>query len=66
MVKSIIVTTLLLLSSPVFAFESTNEGIDFFNEALKNVKEYHLQQTRTDPEDALDDALDNFWNTYEQ
>jgi len=65
MVKTIIVAT-ILFSSPVFAFESTNKGVDFFNEALKNVKEYHLQQTRTDPEDALDDALDNFWNTYEQ
>ena len=46
MVKTIIVAT-ILFSSPVFAFESTNEGVDFFNEALKNVKEYHLQQTRT-------------------
>lgn len=67
MLKGIIVTTLLLFSSPVLAFETGgDEGMEFFNQILENVNEYHLQQTMTKPEDALDDALDNFWNTYEQ
>ena len=66
MVKSIIVTTLLLFSSPVLAFETGgDEGMEFFNQILENVKEYHLQQTMTKPEDALDKALDDFWSTYE-
>ncbi len=66
MVKTIIIGAFLLISSPVLAFENENEGMDFFYEALENVKQYHLEQTMTKPEDALDKALDDFWNTYEQ
>tara|TARA_B100002052_G_C15522718_1_gene436811 strand:+ start:87 stop:284 length:198 start_codon:yes stop_codon:yes gene_type:complete len=65
MVKTIIIGAFLLISSPVLAFENENEGMDFFYEALENVKQYHLEQTMTKPEDALDKALDDFWNTYE-
>ena len=65
MVKTIIIGAFLLISSPVLAFENENEGMDFFYEALENVKLYHLEQTMTKPEDALDKALDDFWNTYE-
>jgi len=66
MVKTIIVAT-ILFSSPVFAFETgRDEGMDLFYKALENVKQYHLEQTMTQPEDALDKALDDFWNTHEQ
>lgn len=66
MVKTIIIGAFLLISSPVLAFENENEGMNLFYEALENVKQYHLEQTMTKPEDALDKALDDFWNTYEQ
>ena len=36
--------------------------MDFYNKALENVKQYHLEQTMTQPEDALDQALAEFWN----
>ena len=66
MVKTIIIGAFLLISSPVLAFETGgDEGMEFFNQVLENVKEYHLQQTMTKPEDALDKALDDFWSTYE-
>ena len=66
MVKTIIIGAFLLISSPVLAFENENEGMNLFYEALENVNQYHLEQTMTKPEDALDKALDDFWNTYEQ
>ena len=66
MVKTIIIGAFLLISSPVLAFENENEGMNLFYEALENVKQYHLEQTMTKPEDALDKALDDLWNTYEQ
>ena len=66
MVKTIIIGAFLLISSPVLAFENENEGMNLFYEALENVKQYHLEQTMTKPEDSLDKALDDFWNTYEQ
>ena len=66
MVQTIIIGAFLLISSPVLAFENENEGMNLFYEALENVKQYHLEQTMTKPEDALDKALDDFWNTYEQ
>jgi len=63
MLKTIILSTFLLISSPVSAFETGgDEGMEFFNQILENVREYHLQQTMTKPEDALDEALDDFWN----
>ena len=65
MVKTIIIGAFLLISSPVLAFENENEGMNLFYEALENVKQYHLEQTMTKPEDALDKALDDFWSTYE-
>ena len=65
MVKTIIIGAFLLISSPVLAFENENEGMEFFYEAFENVKQYHIEKTMTKPEDALDKALDDFWNTYE-
>ena len=39
--------------------------MDLFQKALDNVKEYHMRQTMTDPEDALDQALRDFYNEEE-
>jgi len=62
-VKSIIFGTLFLIALPVSAFENnSDEGMEFFNKLLENVREYHLEQTMTKPEDSLDKALDDFWS----
>jgi precorrin-6B methylase 1 len=45
--------------SPAYA---QDKGMDLFQKALDNVKEYHMRQTMTNPEDALDQALRDFYN----
>ena len=39
--------------------------MDLFQKALDNVREYHMRQTMIDPEDALDQALRDFYNEEE-
>jgi len=36
--------------------------MDLFQKALENVKQYHLEQTMTDPEDAITKALQELEN----
>ena len=64
MVKVIIFGILFFISSPVFAMEQ--KGMDLFNKALENVKQYHLEQTMTQPDDALDKALEEFFKNSEE
>ena len=45
-----------------FGRHHTMNALDLFQKALDNVKEYHMRQTMTDPEDALDQALRDFYN----
>lgn len=40
--------------------------MDLFNKALENVKQYHLEQTMTQPDDALDKALEEFFKNSEE
>ena len=37
------------------------EKMEMIWEALEYVKEYEVLQNRTDPDDAINNALDNFW-----
>ena len=53
--KVLVFGILFFISSPAFAMEQ--KGMDLFNKALENVKQYHLEQTMTDPEDAITKAL---------
>ena len=62
MVKKLFLIFLFLSISPVYAHD---KGMDLFQKALDNVKEYHMRQTMTDPEDALDQALRDFYNEEE-
>lgn len=57
--KYLLFPILLLSTIPV---QAQDNGMDFYNKALENVKQYHLEQTMTQPEDALDQALAEFWN----
>ena len=50
---------LFLSVSPAYA---QDKGMDLFQKALDNVREYHMRQTMTNPEDALDQALRDFYN----
>jgi len=61
-VKKIFLILLFLSVSPAYA---QDKGMDLFQKALDNVKEYHMRQTMTDPEDALDQALRDFYNEKE-
>ena len=62
MVKKLFLIFLFLSVSPVYAHD---KGMDLFQKALDNVKEYHMRQTMTDPEHALDQALKDFYNEEE-
>ena len=53
--KVLVFGILFFISFPAFAMEQ--KGMDLFNKALENVKQYHLEQTMTDPEDAITKAL---------
>ena len=57
--KYLLFPILLLSTIPV---QAQDNGMDFYNKALENVKQYHLEQTMTQREDALDQALAEFWN----
>ena len=59
MVKKLFLIFLFLSISPAYA---QDRGMDLFQKALDNVREYHMRQTMTDPEDALDQALRDFYN----
>ena len=59
MVKNFFFIFAFLFASPVYA---QDKGMELFQKALENVKEYHMRQTMTDPKDALDQALRNFYN----
>ena len=37
------------------------EDMDFIMKALEYAKEYDVLQNRTEPDDAINSALDNFW-----
>jgi hypothetical protein len=58
-VKKLFLIFLFLSVSPAYA---QDKGMDLFQKALDNVKEYHMRQTMTNPEDALDQALRDFYN----
>ena len=62
MVKKLFLIFLILSVSPAY---SQDKGMDLFQKALDNVREYHMRQTMTDPEDALDQALRDFYNEEE-
>ena len=62
MVKKLFLIFLLLSASPAYAHD---KGMDLFQKALDNVREYHMRQTMTNPEDALDQALRDFYNEEE-
>ena len=62
MVKKLFLILLFLSVSPAYA---QDRGMDLFQKALDNVREYHIKQTMTDPEDALDQALRNLYNEEE-
>lgn len=59
MVKKFFLIFVFLFASPVHA---QNKGMELFQKALDNVREYHMRQTMTDPKDTLDQALRNFYN----
>ena len=59
MVKKLFLIFVFLFASPVHA---QNKGMELFQKALDNVREYHMRQTMTDPKDTLDQALRNFYN----
>lgn len=58
-----ILFAILLFSAPAYSFE--DKGMDLFNKALKNVRQYQLEQTMTSPLDAIDQALMEFKNEEE-
>ena len=60
--KKLFLIFLFLSVSPVYAHD---KGMDLFQKALDNVREYHMRQTMTNPEDALDQALRDFYNEEE-
>ena len=60
--KKLFLILLFLSVSPAYA---QDRGMDLFQKALDNVREYHIKQTMTDPEDALDQALRNLYNEEE-
>jgi hypothetical protein len=62
MVKKLFLISIFLFTSPVYA---QDKGMDLFQKALDNVREYHMRQTMTNPEDALDQALRDFYNEEE-
>ena len=62
--KVLVFGILFFISSPAFAMEQ--KGMDLFNKALENVKQYHLEQTMTQPDDALDKALEDFFKNSEE
>lgn len=59
MVKKFFLIFVFLFASPVHA---QDKGMELFQKALDNVREYHMRQTMTDPKDTLDQALRNFYN----
>jgi len=59
MVKKFFLIFVFLFASPVHA---KDKGMELFQKALENVREYHMRQTMTDPKDTLDQALRNFYN----
>ena len=59
MVKKFFLIFVFLFASPVYA---QDKGMELFQKALENVREYHMRQTMTDPKDTLDQALRNFYN----
>ena len=59
MVKKLFLIFLFLSVSPAYA---QDKGMDLFQKALENVKQYHLEQTMTDPEDAITKALQELEN----
>ena len=42
------------------------EQMEMIWEALEYVKEYDVLQNRTEPDDAITSALDDFWNTLDE
>ena len=62
MVKKLFLIFLFLHTPSVYA---QDRGMDLFQKALDNVREYHMRQTMIDPEDALDQALRDFYNEEE-
>ena len=62
MVKKLFLIFLFLSVSPVHA---QDKGMELFQKALDNVREYHMRQPMIDPEDALDQALRDFHNEEE-
>ena len=59
MVKKLFLIFLFFSVSPAYA---QDKGMDLFQKALENVKQYHLEQTMTDPEDAITKALQELEN----
>ena len=57
--KKLFLIFLFLSVSPAYA---QDKGMDLFQKALENVKQYHLEQTMTDPEDAITKALQELEN----
>ena len=42
------------------------EKMEMIWQALEYVKEYEIEQNRTEPDDAITSALDDFWNTLDE
>ena len=42
------------------------EQMEMIWQALEYVKEYEIEQNRTEPDDAITSALDDFWNTLDE
>ena len=42
------------------------EKMEMIWQALEYVKEYEIKQNRTEPDDAITSALDDFWNTLDE
>ena len=62
MVKKFFLIFVFLFVSPVYA---QDKGMELFQKALDNVREYHMRQTMTNPKDALDEALLQFYHETE-
>lgn len=58
-----ILFVILLFSAPAYSFE--DKGMNLFNKALDNVRQYQLEKTMTSPFDAIDQALMEFKNEKE-
>ena len=62
MVKKFFLIFVFLFASPVYA---QDKGMELFQKALENVREYHMRQTMTDPKAVLDEALLQFYHETE-